>query len=86
MDKSPYPENVPVPYTEIVHDRAVMEIFRGCIRGCRFCQAGFIYRPVREKSPEVINKQAKALCENTNFPFHLLAQAIIGKFSRYYQK
>lgn len=67
MDKSPYPENVPVPYTEIVHDRAVMEIFRGCIRGCRFCQAGFIYRPVREKSPEVINKQAKALCENTGY-------------------
>ena len=67
MDKSYYPKNVPVPFTEIVHDRAVMEIFRGCIRGCRFCQAGFIYRPVREKSPDVINAEAKALCENTGY-------------------
>lgn len=67
MDKSYYPKNVPVPFTEIVHDRAVMEIFRGCIRGCRFCQAGFIYRPVREKSADVINAQAKALCENTGY-------------------
>ena len=67
LDKSYYPENIPVPFTEIVHDRAVMEIFRGCIRGCRFCQAGFIYRPVREKSPEVINSKAKALCQNTGY-------------------
>ncbi len=67
MDKSPYPENFPVPFTEIVHDRAVMEIFRGCIRGCRFCQAGFIYRPVREKSPDIINRQAKTLCDNTGY-------------------
>ncbi len=67
MDKAYYPKNVPVPFTEIVHDRAVMEIFRGCIRGCRFCQAGFIYRPVREKSPEVINAEARALCENTGY-------------------
>ncbi len=67
MDKSYYPKNVAVPFTEIVHDRAVMEIFRGCIRGCRFCQAGFIYRPVREKSPDVINAEAKALCENTGY-------------------
>ena len=57
MDESYYPDNFVVPLVEIVHDRAVQEIFRGCIRGCRFCQAGFIYRPVREKSPEVINAQ-----------------------------
>ena len=56
-----------MPFTEIVHDRAVMEIFRGCIRGCRFCQAGFIYRPVREKSADVINSQAKALCDSTGY-------------------
>lgn len=67
LDTSYYPKNVPVPFTEIVHDRAVMEIFRGCIRGCRFCQAGFIYRPVREKSPEVINAEARSLCENTGY-------------------
>lgn len=67
MDEAYYPDNFPVPYTEIVHDRAVQEIFRGCIRGCRFCQAGFIYRPVREKSPEVINRQAYDLCMNTGY-------------------
>ena len=67
MDKSHYPKNFPVPFTEIVHDRAVMEIFRGCIRGCRFCQAGFIYRPVREKSPETVNNQARTLCANTGY-------------------
>ena len=59
MDESFYPDNFVVPNIEIVHDRAVQEIFRGCIRGCRFCQAGFIYRPVREKSPEIINSQWK---------------------------
>lgn len=67
MDKSFYPDNFVVPLVEIVHDRAVQEIFRGCIRGCRFCQAGMIYRPVREKSPETINKQCRALCDNTGY-------------------
>ena len=67
MDESFYPDNFVVPLVEIVHDRAVQEIFRGCIRGCRFCQAGFIYRPVREKSPEVINEQCKKLCMNTGY-------------------
>lgn len=67
MDESYYPGNFVVPLVEIVHDRAVQEIFRGCIRGCRFCQAGFIYRPVREKSPETINAQCKALCGNTGY-------------------
>lgn len=67
MDKSYYPEKFVVPFIEIVHDRAVQEIFRGCIRGCRFCQAGFIYRPVREKSAGTVNRQAKALCENTGY-------------------
>ncbi len=67
LDSTHYPEKLVVPYIEIVHDRAVQEIFRGCIRGCRFCQAGYIYRPVREKSAEVINRQARALCENTGY-------------------
>lgn len=67
MDSSYYPENFVVPNIEIVHDRAVSEIFRGCIRGCRFCQAGFLYRPVREKSIDTINRQCHTLCNNTGY-------------------
>ncbi len=67
MDNVFYPDNFVVPFIEIVHDRAVQEVFRGCIRGCRFCQAGFIYRPVREKSADTVNRQAKCLCENTGY-------------------
>ena len=67
MDNCYYPDNFVVPNIEIVHDRAVEEIFRGCIRGCRFCQAGFLYRPVREKSVECISKQCHALCRNTGY-------------------
>lgn len=67
MDKAYYPERIVVPSVEIVHDRAVQEIFRGCIRGCRFCQAGYIYRPVREKSPAVISRQARSLIKTTGY-------------------
>lgn len=67
LDNVFYPENFVVPFTECVHDRAVHEIFRGCIRGCRFCQAGFIYRPLREKSVETISKDSKELCFNTGY-------------------
>lgn len=67
LDKCYYPKSFVVPFINIVHDRAVEEIFRGCIRGCRFCQAGFIYRPIREKSVETINKQSKALIDSTGY-------------------
>lgn len=67
IDKVHYPKKFIVPYIEVVHDRVVHEIFRGCIRGCRFCQAGFIYRPIREKSPNTINEQCKMLCESTGY-------------------
>ena len=67
MDKSYYPDKFVVPMIEIVHDRVVQEMFRGCIRGCRFCQAGFIYRPVREKSVDTIDGQSHLLCETTGY-------------------
>ncbi|MBN2794901.1 MAG: TIGR03960 family B12-binding radical SAM protein [Clostridia bacterium] len=67
MNGAYYPTNFVLPYTDTVHDRAMIEIFRGCTRGCRFCQAGMIYRPVREKSKEVILKSARDILENTGY-------------------
>ena len=67
LDKVYYPETFIVPSIEIVHDRVTAEIFRGCIRGCRFCQAGFIYRPIREKSADVVNEQSISLCKTTGY-------------------
>ncbi|WP_298482663.1 TIGR03960 family B12-binding radical SAM protein [uncultured Ruminococcus sp.] len=67
MDKVFYPETFVVPFVETVHDRAVEEVLRGCIRGCRFCQAGFLYRPFREKSPETIQRQCRDLCDSTGY-------------------
>lgn len=67
LDKSYFPEKIIVPYTDIVHDRIMLEVFRGCIRGCRFCQAGFVYRPVREKSPERLIDLAKKLEESSGY-------------------
>lgn len=67
LDETYYPKEFTVPTIDIVHDRVVSEIFRGCIRGCRFCQAGFMNRPVREKSIETINKQCHDLCESTGY-------------------
>lgn len=67
LDKVYYPENFVVPFTEIVQDRVSVEVLRGCIRGCRFCQAGFIYRPFREKHTDTICREVKCLCENTGY-------------------
>jgi len=65
LDNAYYPTKMIVPSTEIVHDRANLEVFRGCIRGCRFCQAGFSCRPVRKKSPDVLYKQAVEMLEDS---------------------
>ncbi len=67
MDTVPYPTDTIVPNTKVIHDRAYLELFRGCIRGCRFCQAGFVYRPVREKSAKVLCEQGIALEKNTGY-------------------
>ena len=67
LDKMFAPTEFVVPFLEVVHDRTTVEIFRGCIRGCRFCQAGFLNRPLREKSPETVEAQCRSICEKTGY-------------------
>ena len=67
LDEMFSPSEFVVPFLEVVHDRTTVEIFRGCIRGCRFCQAGFLNRPLRSKSPEVVEAQCKAICDSTGY-------------------
>ncbi|MEN6414491.1 MAG: TIGR03960 family B12-binding radical SAM protein [Veillonellales bacterium] len=83
-----------VPYLDIVHDRIMLELFRGCTRGCRFCQAGVIYRPVRERRPEILLQLAQELVDSTGYNemsltslssadyscLHQLVQALIERF------
>ena len=82
LDETYYPDKFVVPYIEAVHDRAVQEVFRGCIRGCRFCQAGYIYRPVREKSPAVVNRQARALCQSAGYDEISLSSLSTSDYTR----
>ena len=65
LDKVPFPTRPIVPSTEVIHDRVSLELFRGCPRGCRFCQAGHVYRPLRAKKPETLIRQGIESLENT---------------------
>ena len=65
MDNAFFPENPIVPYMDVIHDRAMLEVQRGCTRGCRFCQAGMLYRPVREKTVEELRCQTQNILRNT---------------------
>ena len=67
MNSVDFPTSPIVPFGEIVHDRIMLEVFRGCSRGCRFCHAGMVYRPVRERKPEVLKDLARQLVDNTGY-------------------
>ncbi len=82
LDTVAYPEKPVMPYIETVHDRIVLEVYRGCIRGCRFCQAGMVYRPIREKSPEVLCRTAKCIYDNTGYEEISLISLSISDYSR----
>ncbi len=76
-----FPDKFIVPYTEIIHDRIVIETFRGCTRGCRFCQAGMIYRPVREKTTEKLMEEIDVLVKNTGYEEISLSSLSICDYS-----
>ena len=81
MDGAYYPDKVVMPYIETVQDRIMLEVYRGCIRGCRFCQAGMTYRPIREKSPEVLCAQARKLYDNTGYDEISLSSLSISDYT-----
>ena len=81
MDQVYFPDQLVMPYIETVHDRIMLEVYRGCIRGCRFCQAGMIYRPVREKSAETLNRQAKQLFDATGYEEISLSSLSISDYT-----
>ena len=81
LDKAEYPESVIVPFMEIVHDRINIEVLRGCTRGCRFCQAGMISRPVRERSVEHILDLAKKLIDETGYEEITLSSLSTGDYT-----
>lgn len=82
MDAAYYPTDTIVPSTQIVHDRTVLELFRGCIRGCRFCQAGFCYRPVRPKSPERLYELAVESLQNSGYDEMTLSSLSTSDYKR----
>ncbi len=82
MDKVNFPDKSPMPYLDVVHDRVMLEVTRGCIRGCRFCQAGMIYRPYRDKSPENLVECARKSIDNTGYSEISLTSLSISDYPR----
>ncbi|HZK33893.1 MAG TPA: TIGR03960 family B12-binding radical SAM protein [Bacillota bacterium] len=81
LDSAYFPDKIIVPFMKIVHDRIMLEIFRGCTRGCRFCQAGMIYRPVRERSVDKLLDMADKLISTTGYEEMSLASLSTGDYS-----
>lgn len=81
LDKAFFPTEIPVPYTEIIHDRIMLEIMRGCTRGCRFCEAGMLYRPVRERSLEHLVELAEKLEGATGYEEISLSSLSSGDYT-----
>ena len=81
LNTSYFPLKPVMPYIETVHDRIMLETFRGCIRGCRFCQAGMVFRPVREKNAQVLNEQAQEIYKNTGYTEISLTSLSISDYS-----
>lgn len=81
LDQAFYPKDIPVPYTEIIHDRIMLEIMRGCTRGCRFCEAGMLYRPVRERSLERLVELAQSLENATGYEEISLSSLSSGDYT-----
>ncbi|MBO5374908.1 MAG: TIGR03960 family B12-binding radical SAM protein [Clostridia bacterium] len=81
LNKSYFPTKPIMPFIEVVHDRIMLETFRGCIRGCRFCQAGMVFRPVREKNADTLNCQAREIFKNTGYTEISLTSLSISDYS-----
>lgn len=85
VSQAPFPQNMLVPFMEIVHDRIMLEICRGCSRGCRFCQAGMLYRPVREKNLDTLLQQAEELVKNTGYGEISLSSLSTADYSKIHE-